>query len=782
VHLINQSIIPFKIDLRRAAVLRNELSIHLSLRAAGGRPAQEDEAKASFITTAPGYVWSDYQIMMWPPKTVPQYRALRAIGLSGGSVISPKPGQDDQASTDQINRLLDADLRWFVENIATDYYAAYHRWQPGQEVNSAFLEAKQRLAADPSGHEPFLRQPSFSDPTWHQAIRNRLVQVAQRYSAYKPFYYTLGDETGIADLAAYWDFDFSPLALSELRLWLRQRYGNIAALNYQWQTAFADWDSVVPLTVLQAIKRADDNFSAWADFREWMDISFAQALKMGADAIHSVDPSAIVAIEGGQAPGWGGYDYALLAKALDGFELYDSGQNVDIVQSLNPAAVILTTAFNTGANEKLRVWRELLHGGRGLILWEDVVPYAGAGDYLTSRATETAPYYTEIRNGLGALLINSTRIQSPIAVHYSQASMRADWITTIKAAGQAGIDAATASDHPEDNFTKLRKAYCRLLADMNYQPGFISADQVAHGVLASKGIRTLILPDSSALSEAETAAVRTFVTRGGIVVADGQPGIFDEHVRRRNQASLADLFPAFSVVSPRVLSRGAGSAVQLDAAGVIDQRADILAALIGVFYAHGIQPTVTVADPSGAKVHDIDVSLWHNGPVILIGIIQTAGTSSNKGDRQEAGPRRLRVTLPQGGIVYDVRKGTALGWQKQLTIALPADEPVLLALSPQSLPEITVSAPVRASLGVTASVNINTTGQPLAATQVFHVNVFDPGGRLVSYYSGNVLSSDGHATFAVPLARNDVVGQWTVSVRDVLSGQERQAAVNVVPP
>ena len=47
-----------------------------------------------------------------------------------------------------------------------------------------------------------------------------------------------------------------------------------------------------------------------------MDEAFARALKMGNDAIRSVDPQAYVGIGGGQMPGWGGYDYSRITTSL----------------------------------------------------------------------------------------------------------------------------------------------------------------------------------------------------------------------------------------------------------------------------------------------------------------------------------------------------------------------------------------------------------------------------------------------------------------------------------
>ena len=35
----------------------------------------------------------------------------------------------------------------------------------------------------------------------------------------------------------------------------------------------------------------DGNYSAWADFKEWMDVEFARAIERGTLAIHAADPA-----------------------------------------------------------------------------------------------------------------------------------------------------------------------------------------------------------------------------------------------------------------------------------------------------------------------------------------------------------------------------------------------------------------------------------------------------------------------------------------------------------
>ena len=93
-----------------------------------------------------------------------------------------------------------------------------------------------------------------------------------------------------------------------------------------------------------ALQRTDGNYSAWADFKAWMDVAFARAVRAGTDALHQADPDAFAGLEGAQVPGWGGYDYSLLAPAVDVMEIYDSGA-MELARAFNPNLIALRTSF-----------------------------------------------------------------------------------------------------------------------------------------------------------------------------------------------------------------------------------------------------------------------------------------------------------------------------------------------------------------------------------------------------------------------------------------------------
>ncbi|HEY2134115.1 MAG TPA: beta-galactosidase, partial [Acetobacteraceae bacterium] len=348
---------------------------------------------------------------------------------------------------------------------------------------------------------------------------------------YRPYYYNLGDETGIADLAAAWDFDFSPAALSTFRVWLHSQYASLTALNAEWGSHFATWDTVLPPTTTAAKQASNENFAAWNNFKAFMDSAFADALRAGTDAVHQADPTAKAAIEGAQIPGWGGYDYTKLSHAVDVMETFDAGNNVEIAHALNPALTLLSTSGGSGAGEQHRIWHELLQGERGLVVWDEdgsiVAPKGTPGP----RGLAESATFNELRGGLGALLIARRTQPGPVGILYSAASFRLRWTLDHRADGDAWGQRGSEREG-EDNATRLamRRAAATLV-HAGLQPSWLSHAMIAAGALRH-GLRAVVLPDSLALSPAESAKIRQFRARGGLVLADGAPGIFAQHGRR----------------------------------------------------------------------------------------------------------------------------------------------------------------------------------------------------------------------------------------------------------
>ena len=588
--------------------------------------------------------WPRFEIIQWQARTPAQLETLKRIGVTAGKVTANREGNGTPVQ-EQFAPLHAAGMRWFVENIATDYYASYHRWTPGKIEHWRFLDAQQRYSANPNDPSVMLRDPSFLDPVWQTRITNRLTATVREESRYRPLYYALGDETGIADLSAAWDFDMSPRSIAGFRVWLRGQYSSLAALNAEWGTHYTAWDAVQPETTNQAMARSDDNFAAWSDFKAWMDVSFARALRMGTDTIHRADPRALSAIEGAQIPGWGGYDYTRLAHTVDVMEVNDDGENMPILRSINSDLITLGTSFLATPPALHQIWRSTLRGTRGLILWDEDNSIAAPDGTLKPRGEAYAPLFKTLRGDVVRRIIGARQITDPVAILYSPVSFRVRWMLDHRPEGDAWTRRSAEKELEDNQFRIAMRGFKASLGTLGLTPRFITPDQLAAGQLTE---RVLILPDVLALSAAEARAAMALTRRGGMVIAgmaiDGMgPGTFDGHGKRLPRAGLASDRMTFAAPT--------GTAA--------------IGALL-------IQAGVKAAFALDPPRDDVETYVYRAGADRIVAL-----------HRRMAGDTPLSVTLTlPGGAVRDLLSGHDLGRPRRLTLTLDAVTPVVLEVSP----------------------------------------------------------------------------------------------------
>ncbi|MDE2200103.1 MAG: beta-galactosidase [Rhodospirillales bacterium] len=587
--------------------------------------------------------WPDFQIIMWQPQTPVQDRALRRLGVTAGMVFGLRAGAVTAARwAPAIAPLRAAGLGFYVENIATDFYAAYHRWDaahPGQ-VNFDFVQLQKRHLRDPGDLSVFVRRPGLSDPAALGAIAARLRDTVRALRRHHPLFYNLGDETGIADLSAAWDFDFSSTALAAFRVWLHRHYPSLAALNAEWGTGFASWADIRPPTTTQTMAQAGENFAAWSDFKDFMDHAFAASLRAGTRAVHAADPAALSGIEGVQMPGWGGYDDMRLAGAVDVMEVYDSAQNAAILRAFNPRLVLLATSGAADAAGLHFIWHEVLHGARGLVLWNDADNIAGPDGGLLPRGRDYAASFAALRGRLGALLLASTPHVDPVAILYSPASFRVRWMLDHRALGDAWAQRGAEAENADNAERAARRAAAAGLAHLGIQPRYLSPAMLAGGALERTGVRVLLLGDALALSDGEIVAIARFKAHGGVVLAAGTPGRFDAHGRRRAAApaGLAEPMPA-----------------RLDA----------------TLAAAGIGPGFTLTGPDGAAIRDVDITVLRHGAMRVIGL-----------QRDQAGAsERLVLYLDRAAWVRDLASPGAARRRRTVALTLDGALPTILGLT-----------------------------------------------------------------------------------------------------
>jgi hypothetical protein len=417
----------------------------------------------------------------------------------------------------------------------------------------------------------------------------------------------------------------------------------------------------MPATTAEAMARSDGNWSAWSDFKEWMDVEFALAVELGTRAIHAADPDAYSAIEGAQIPGWGGYDYTHLATAVDVLEPYDGGGNVEIARGLNPGLVLLTTVAGGGsAEEAHHIWRQLLRGGRGVIFWDPKGEVVGEDGRPGVRGRAVAPVLREIKSGIGALLIRSERRTAPVAVLYSPASMRAQWMLDWQPWGSAWSDRSAGQSYEDANAVRASMTgFLDAMGRAGLEARIVTPGLIEKGALR-RGIRVLILPRALALSGRAAQEIRAFVASGGTVVADGVPGEFDEHCRRLSGPRLADLFGTAAGARPRTILFAAPQRPER-----IDELLDLLARA-------GVEPAFALARADGRRALDIETQQWRNGATTIVALQR----ASPEGTAAEP----VRLKLRKTARVYDLRARRDLGTTRSLDVALDPVAPTLLRL------------------------------------------------------------------------------------------------------
>lgn len=779
--------ISFTLDTRRAVALGNHLHTVLTLTGeSGGAPSAQRPTiiDLPFIVRPANDAWSDYQVIKWQPSSLAQAAALKKLEVTAGMVLGHDSAAGAPDLKTQIAPLLGNDLRWYVENIATDFYSSYHRWQEGRPVNLLFQEAKRRYWENPGDRDVLKREPSLSDPLWLAQIRDRLLRVVRSQRRYRPLYYSLADEPGTAELSVMWDFDFSAPSLAGFRQWLRGQYGSLTALNRQWGSHFRRWDDVMPMTTAEAISGVtDDNFSAWADFKAWMDVAFSRALAVGAHAVHEADPTAHAAIEGGQVPGWGGYDYSRLVKAVDAIELYDGGGNMEITRSLNPGMVILTTSSGSGPAAVHEIWREFLRGARGTILWDPKGDLVRDDGSVSDRGRDLAGPLRDLRSGLGALLVNSPRATAPIAILYSPASLRTQWMLDWQPWGDAWSRRASDADYEDASAVRSSMGgFLRLFEHLGIAPQVVTRERLEAGDLEKSGLRLLVLPRAIALSPGEAAAIRRFLGTGGTVIADGEPGLFDQHSRRFKKPPLADLFrSAGDASSPRMASRG-GRIRYLDP--LRGARADDGGCGFGLpafddmaeFLEQArLAPTVTLRNAAGKRAADSEISVFRQDSATIVALLPDPICT---GDALARDGERVTLTLDHVQHAHDLIARADLGRTDHVELTLDPAAPAMMAISDRRIFPVGVAAPAKIRLGETAELKFAST-RPMS---VLHIDIVDPAGRLVAAYSGNLRFRGGQGRKDIPFALNDPAGSWEIRVRDILTGDITTRRIRVLPP
>jgi glycosyl hydrolase family 42 (putative beta-galactosidase) len=529
--------------------------------------SRQPQGQTRFVVTRALGAWDDYHIFLWATYPYGYYDELRKMGIDG--CIAYKRVDFDH--------VLENDFVCYVDQVCPDEMGVYHRPysqyiepvnpkndQPSfylrhwNMVRNRYKEARDRLrplsvALDKEGQKTLWRASCPSDRGVQAKIRERMMNTVVQHKNIRPMFYNMADEHGTGDQAAPFDFCYCKHCMDRFRPWLEQRYGTLTNLNAEWGTDFSLWREVLPLTTDDTLRRhagsKDFNFSSWADHREFMDDVMNDGLAAMREYGREADPTSVFASTGGQGPGaYGGWDYAKIAKSVDLHIPYNIFQNDEMLRSFRPKILKFAPFFGDSIELVRRMWYQLFHGDCGQIYWDND---QDGGRFLerptkklSLRAERLGPTIKELTSGMAKQIMAMEPTHEHLAVHHSQASIRANWFIGTIPQGEKWVDrnSGNCEAFETDMIWHARDAVSKLVADTGLQYRFLAYDAVADGGLIGEGFKAFWMPHSLAMSADECEQVRRFAEAGGVVIADTLPAIMDEHCKLLPKGQLDDFF------------------------------------------------------------------------------------------------------------------------------------------------------------------------------------------------------------------------------------------------
>jgi len=823
--LPNNEYIPFTLPVDNPLTVRNYIVCKVY---DSEKKKVFDERKVEFIVTPDPDPWDDYVVLIWNPGKTPGYfEKIKELGVNAGMAHCPDPPLDG---------LLNANLRFYLCQMVPKWLAFYH--QTGRKgMEWQVLREKYSKTRD---KRLLRRKNCLNDPVMIEKYRRIIQELVERFKGYGPLWYDISDEAGIGDLVGAFDFCFSDHCLREFRSWLRSVYGTLERLNEEWGTDFKTWDEVVPMTTDEVRERNNGNFAPWADHRTFMEITFARAIRRCRDWILEIDNTRPIGITGAQMPSaYGGYDWWRLCQVMNFVEPYNIGNNREIIRSFSGKNMIcFITLFEVSERAKWLLWYHMLHGDKGVILWDYdeargkryvIEPSLEFGEGIKLKDT-----FLELRGGIVKLLSHADFEIDPIAIHYSHPSIHAHWM--LETMNEDWLKRSNTDERVKSKFIKLRESITKLIEDLGLQYNFVSYEQVERGELISRGYKVFIMPSSIAISMKEAEEIKAFVRNGGVLIVDGMVGLMDEHCKTLESGLLDDLFgikrigqrrpPEEEIIIDKdydslkikglnlevyplegnlevvhgialasvggvpavIVNRyGKGLAIYLNAnltnyylLRVRGRGTGLREFFKKIFLSANVIPKFTIWDEKGNSVVGVEVIRYRSGNSVYLALINNPTIRiSELGNVEDVEAsekaffrdRKIRVQLPNVAHVYDIRAKKYVGFTKEIEFTLPGYEPKIFALLPYKIKSLEIYSKDSCRRGEVFYAKVRIVREPDDYSDtVVRVDVFDPDGKFVDYYSGNIFAKNGTAIIKIPFALNDKEGKWRLVVTEVISG------------
>lgn len=725
-------------------------------------------AKSENVTYFPRREMEIFPTLLWD--IVPAHLTEMYAGQLIGNMSDPAglSHPDSKGGTAQRTALVNQRFVPYMTRIGLS------AGEEGQTLNNHWLGmTKEESKAATQG------EGSFNDPAvrdfWKKNIERRITGLPR----VGPMIYTLGDENSFS-----YDAGYSPADNTEWPKFLQRRYGTIEKLNREWNKEYSRFEDVPHFTPQEM--RDQQLFPAWYEHRRFMEKQYADVHHFLAKTIKEIDPYAIVGAEG-SVPGE-------LEQTISGLEFwgpYSDAVGDELLRSIGRDKLrMLWWGYGTAAvkNGPYALWRPLLQGVvNGSAWYSSGIESMGLLSVDLSFADyfdKLRPALTELDNGQAQALIETPLKKDGIAILWSHASHSAGFMDD-------------RFFKPTDSATAFMNFCYRNGLNFDY----ITTRMTENGAL--EDYKVLCLFGASALSEKEVQAIENFTRRGGVVIADINPGILSEYLRPLEKSRLADLFNASKLqgksdlqmkplnvrshVEGQEVSLTAGKVFQSPEIPVFNTRKVGKGTAILLNFNLGSAHN-TALDENAFDRFLLDLlRLGHVEPEIKVSglspeqmIVRVRENQENQVLGVLAAPTDIgkdwALRLPREGWVYEVNRGL-IGHSRELQAKIDAPFKVFTVFDrKQSAPTLKLNRG-RASGGQEALLDT----ARLSPHGVYRLDILAPTGETLKgrtrVFSGHKPGNANEIRFAY----NDAPGVYRVLLTDVRTGLQAEQKINFRP-
>ncbi len=645
-----------------------------------------------------------------------------------------------------------------------------------------------------------IRKPCLSAPGFKEGLAAKSA-AGNHYEQYGVLFRLGSDE---ANSIVNWEGCFSPDCQREFRKWLQGQYGSLEALNQSWMTSYKSWDEVYAMTSDEV--RNHPSYAPWLDHRTFNDWNHADAIGYIVKGMKQANPELRFAMSGTQdANAFNAWDWYRLMQHFEALQGY-MGEQMTMQRCFARDSLIWQSCNGYDRSREsldMEVLRRIMQGVSGFSIYSGRI-YVNPDYTFPKAALDLKAVFERYGQGRGEAIINSEFVSCPIALLYSPASIKMDWILDSDDIRRGAV-----------------QGYRNIFGDLGLTYDYVASTQLETSDILSK-YKILVLPMTAALSDKEAEAIRRFVRSGGTVIADMAPGAFDIHGKKNAQMPLDDVFglktgnwqfvkgdarlewqnetplplkafdngvtlttaTAQAFVSldgkkyPAVaINRfGQGQAIYFGCTlpNIISEWAEMRFTANNQKHFNKVKDFFKVlTDQAQIKPQALvpgliatEQATRRNGPAYIIGVARNPAQTANLDPK----PQVRTVNLDGSYHIYDLLERKYLGSGDKFDYEFGPTTQSAFVLIPYKVEKPTAKLQQQGSQ-LTADITANAQTNSWADHH-YYVELIQPDGKANPAYTEVVFGKANQAQYQCTLPQNAAKGEWQLRVTEILTGEQ----------